>query len=104
MADRFYPNAMPDFVAEIPTPSTQQQGAAGSDPLMKLLSMPYASLSQHFKRAALELKETVLSLSLHCDVCSIYSVYPYRALPTKCLCYCLPDCERDVYSDWKTRA
>ncbi|EOX99391.1 GCR2-like 2 isoform 2, partial [Theobroma cacao] len=54
MADRFFPNVLPDFVSE----TTEQKEEVG-DTLMKLLSMPYSSLSQHFKRAALDLKETV---------------------------------------------
>lgn len=103
MADRFFPNVMPDFVSEIPTLSstnlTEQE--AGSDSLMKLLSMPYPSLSQHFKRIALDLKETVLSLSIDCDVKYYISL---ASLPTDCLCYCLTDCKRDVGSEWKTRA
>jgi hypothetical protein len=54
MADRFFPNVMPDFVAESTAVSAEAQ-----DSLMKLLSMPYHSLSERFKRAALDLKETV---------------------------------------------
>ncbi|KAH7533306.1 lanC-like protein GCL2 [Ziziphus jujuba] len=65
MADRFFPNLMPGFVAEMPTSSTslaqQQQHEAGSDSLMRLLSMPYPSLSHHFKRTALDLRETIVS-------------------------------------------
>lgn len=52
MADRFFINEMPDSVAEIATEEVE-------DSLMKLLSMPYATLSERFKRAALDLKETV---------------------------------------------
>ena len=62
MADRFFPNIMPDFVAETPASSTyenEQEEEAAADSLMKLLSTPYSSLSQHFKRAGLDLKETV---------------------------------------------
>lgn len=53
MADRFFINEMPDSVAEIATEEAE-------DSLMKLLSMPYATLSERFKRAALDLKETVV--------------------------------------------
>lgn len=71
MADRFFPNVMPDFVkeeaeAEAEAASTQQpqeEGTSVGDSLMHLLSMPYSSLSQRFQRAALDLKETVPSLS-----------------------------------------
>ncbi|TXG55189.1 hypothetical protein EZV62_020445 [Acer yangbiense] len=55
MADRFFPNVMPDFVEET---ALHQDDAA--DSLLKLLSMPYPSLSQSFKRAALDLKEIVV--------------------------------------------
>ncbi|KAH1031184.1 hypothetical protein J1N35_043358 [Gossypium stocksii] len=55
MADRFFPNVLPDFVPE----TTQHEQQEIGDTLMKLLSMPYSSLSQHFKRTALDLKETV---------------------------------------------
>ncbi|KAM3343540.1 lanC-like protein GCL2 isoform X2 [Capsicum galapagoense] len=66
MADRFYPNVMPDFVAENPAAeqvveeehSIPQQGTHES--LLKLLSTPYHTLSEKFKRAALDVKETVL--------------------------------------------
>ncbi|XP_062153051.1 lanC-like protein GCL2 [Alnus glutinosa] len=55
MADRFFPNVMPDFVAESTVISAEAQ-----DSLMELLSMPYHSLSERFKRAALDLKETIV--------------------------------------------
>ncbi|GLT29724.1 hypothetical protein SLA2020_045700 [Shorea laevis] len=56
MADRFFPNSMPDFIAEA---TRDSETTVGEDSLMKLLSMPYSALSQHFKRAALDLKETI---------------------------------------------
>ncbi|MBA0633507.1 hypothetical protein Godav_025993, partial [Gossypium davidsonii] len=56
MADRFFPNEMPTFVAE----SAVSTGAAGGDSLTNLLSLPYKSLSDHLKSAALALKETVV--------------------------------------------
>ncbi|KAK8312839.1 hypothetical protein V6Z11_D01G069200 [Gossypium hirsutum] len=56
MADRFFPNEMPTFVAE----STVSTGATGGDSLTNLLSLPYKSLSDHLKSAALALKETVV--------------------------------------------
>ncbi|PPS10217.1 hypothetical protein GOBAR_AA10432 [Gossypium barbadense] len=55
MADCFFPNVLPDFVPE----TTQHEQQEIGDTLIKLLSMPYSSLSQHFKRTALDLKETV---------------------------------------------
>ncbi|XP_022748890.1 lanC-like protein GCL2 isoform X2 [Durio zibethinus] len=54
MADRFFPNVLPDLVAE----KMEHKEEIG-ETLMKLLSMPYSSLSQHFKRTALDLKETI---------------------------------------------
>ncbi|OVA00559.1 Lanthionine synthetase C-like [Macleaya cordata] len=57
MADRFFPNQMPDFVSE-----TAEEGVAESsgDSLLKLLSLPYSSISEKFKRAALGLKESIV--------------------------------------------
>lgn len=60
MADRFFENVMPDFAEEIP--HEEDDSAQDSNSLLKLLRMPYSSLSQRFKRAALDLKETVRSL------------------------------------------
>lgn len=57
MADRFLPNLLPDFVPEETT--VDIESAAVQDSLMKLLYMPHSTLSQHFKRAALDLKETI---------------------------------------------
>lgn len=77
MADRYFPNVMPDFVAETPPPTTVTGGeeeivAQGTqESLMRLLSMPYATLSKRLMRAALDLKETVrtlLFLSLYVDL------------------------------------
>ncbi|KAK4577530.1 hypothetical protein RGQ29_027879 [Quercus rubra] len=63
MAGRFFPNVMPDFVAEATAETQDEEGkepvVVTQDSLMKLLSMPYSSLSQRFKRAALDLKETI---------------------------------------------
>ncbi|KAK4286171.1 hypothetical protein QN277_002765 [Acacia crassicarpa] len=63
MADRFFPNVFPGFVPEA-SPSTlkEQQDAVSigdQDSLTKLLTMPYAPLSERFKRTALDLKETI---------------------------------------------
>lgn len=55
MADRFFPNVMPDFV---PEKETEDEEVAG-DSLAKHLSMSYQLLSEQLKRAALDLKETV---------------------------------------------
>lgn len=62
MADRYFPNVMPDFVTESTTPTQEEQVplVTTQDSLLKLLSMPYPSLSERFKRAALDLKETIV--------------------------------------------
>lgn len=65
MADRFFPNEMPDFVPEEEAEGTDKQGeirtvAQGTqESLSKLLSLPYSTLSQRLQRAAIDLKETV---------------------------------------------
>ncbi|XP_073155156.1 lanC-like protein GCL2 [Henckelia pumila] len=67
MADRFFPNEMPDFL-----PEKQEQEAVGGDKhgtvaqgtqesLLKLLSLPYPTLSQRLQRAAIDLKETIVA-------------------------------------------
>ncbi|KAJ0112169.1 hypothetical protein Patl1_02223 [Pistacia atlantica] len=56
MSDRFFPNVMPDFAEE----TTEQKDDTTGESLLKLLSMPYPFLSQRFKRAALDLKETIV--------------------------------------------
>ncbi|XP_027347495.1 lanC-like protein GCL2 isoform X2 [Abrus precatorius] len=64
MADRFFPNPMPEFVPET-TPSTPQEQqealtVGDGDSLSKLLAMPHVPLSERLKRAALDLKETIV--------------------------------------------
>ncbi|MED6189513.1 LanC-like protein gcl2 [Stylosanthes scabra] len=62
MADRFFPNTMPQFVPETGTSLQHQEQEAltiGADSLPSLLSMPYAQLAELLKRAALDLKETI---------------------------------------------
>ncbi|XP_010245303.1 PREDICTED: lanC-like protein GCL2 [Nelumbo nucifera] len=58
MADRFFPNEMPDFVAET-TEETAPEGVG--DSLRKLLSLPYPTVAEKFKRTALDLKETIVT-------------------------------------------
>uniref|UniRef100_A0A5B7ADD2 Putative lanC-like protein GCR2 n=1 Tax=Davidia involucrata TaxID=16924 RepID=A0A5B7ADD2_DAVIN len=59
MADRFFPNEMPDF-----TPETALEEAAseriGDSSVTKLLSLSYKSVAERLNRAALDLKETVV--------------------------------------------
>lgn len=61
MADRYFPNNMPDFVAEINGEEEEEEAVAqgSEESLMRLLSMRYDSFSERLKRAALDLKETV---------------------------------------------
>ncbi|KAI3504475.1 hypothetical protein L1887_25973 [Cichorium endivia] len=57
MADRFFPNEMPEFIKEEdpPPPETTR------NPLTKTLSLPYNTFSDKLKRAAFDLKETIVS-------------------------------------------
>ncbi|GLU23419.1 hypothetical protein SLE2022_394230 [Rubroshorea leprosula] len=58
MADRFFPNEMPDFVPETTAGETITFNTR--DSLTKLLYLPYNTLSEKLKRSALDLKETVV--------------------------------------------
>lgn len=63
MADRFFPNEMPRFVAE--TTLEEEEEAIPSqtptpDSLTPFLSLPYQTLSAEFQAAALRLKQSVL--------------------------------------------
>lgn len=67
MADRFFPNIMPDFVQENPRveQEIEQQGhkiphQGTEESLLRLLSSPYHLLSEKLKRAALDIKETIV--------------------------------------------
>ncbi|XP_017433840.1 lanC-like protein GCL2 [Vigna angularis] len=62
MAVRFFQNPMPEFVPEATpsTPQEQEEALTVGDSLTKLLAMPYAPLSERLKRAALDLKETIV--------------------------------------------
>ncbi|KAH8490434.1 hypothetical protein H0E87_022825 [Populus deltoides] len=57
MTDRFFPNVMPSFVTE---DIQEEDKVTDEDSLMKLLSMPYTSLSKQFQRSGLDLKETIV--------------------------------------------
>lgn len=84
MADRFFPNDMPNSVPETDDPSAA--GAVGSSSsLLKLLSLPYSKTAERFLRAGLDLKEKVhlsllLAISLlFLDTCFfICSLFPGR--------------------------
>ncbi|KAL3632311.1 LanC-like protein gcl2 [Castilleja foliolosa] len=63
MADRYFPNEMPDFVQESPNvaeegPDIQPRATQAS--LIRLLQLPYSNLSSKFQHAALDLKETIV--------------------------------------------
>lgn len=67
MADRCFVNEMPDF---IPETAVDKESTAGEDSLKKLLSLPYKKLSEKLKRAAFDLKETVI------DPIALFYLYP----------------------------
>ncbi|KAL6651089.1 hypothetical protein ACP70R_010014 [Stipagrostis hirtigluma subsp. patula] len=58
MADRFFPNDMPNYVAEGAAPPPAADGPSSS--LHALLSLPYPALADRFLRAALQLKQKVV--------------------------------------------
>ncbi|XP_014494612.1 lanC-like protein GCL2 isoform X2 [Vigna radiata var. radiata] len=62
MAVRFFQNPMPEFVPEATpsTPQEQEEALTVGNSLTKLLAMPHAPLSERLKRAALDLKETIV--------------------------------------------
>ncbi|OAY72749.1 lanC-like protein GCL2 [Ananas comosus] len=55
MADRFFPNEMPDFVEE-----EKESSRAQPSTLLALLSLPYPKLADKLLKAALDLKEQVV--------------------------------------------
>ncbi|KAL6544377.1 hypothetical protein OROMI_023239 [Orobanche minor] len=55
MADRFFLNEMPDYIPESPTIQS-----SASDSLTELLHLPDKTLSELLKKAALDLKDTVV--------------------------------------------
>ncbi|KAL8167313.1 hypothetical protein V2J09_008812 [Rumex salicifolius] len=63
MADRFFPNEMPEFIPETPldepTPESSAHTSRG-DSLTKLLHLPFRSLSQQLLNSATEIKDTVV--------------------------------------------
>ncbi|KAL0001156.1 hypothetical protein SO802_014937 [Lithocarpus litseifolius] len=59
MADRFFPNEMPDFVAEDEASPASGSGGA-KDSLTKLLHLPYKTLSHKLQKSALDLKQMVV--------------------------------------------
>ncbi|KAL8131324.1 lanC-like protein GCL2 isoform X2 [Apium graveolens] len=63
MANRYFDNDMPDFVDETPGAEKEGEEVVGQgteESLVRLLCMPYHSFSENLKRAALDLKETVV--------------------------------------------
>ncbi|CAI9089439.1 OLC1v1024011C1 [Oldenlandia corymbosa var. corymbosa] len=66
MTDRYFPNQMPDFVEEDPTLQQECQQAdkipepGTEEALLRLLATPYAAIHESLKRAALDLKETIV--------------------------------------------
>ncbi|KAI3736172.1 hypothetical protein L6452_15706 [Arctium lappa] len=69
MTDRYFENFMLDFVEEkAKVAGIEEEEEKEEDSLLKLLSTPYPTLSEKLKRAALDLKETVLPSSHYVDV------------------------------------
>ncbi|KAJ9550181.1 hypothetical protein OSB04_014226 [Centaurea solstitialis] len=63
MTDRYFDNFMLDFVEEkanVKGIEQEEEQKEEQDPLLKLLSTPYPTLSEKLKRAALDLKETIV--------------------------------------------
>ncbi|KAL3503244.1 hypothetical protein ACH5RR_037693 [Cinchona calisaya] len=58
MADRFFPNELPDYIPETPVEESASERA--QDSLTKLLHLPFKTLSEKLKIAALDLKQTVV--------------------------------------------
>ncbi|XP_004291663.1 PREDICTED: lanC-like protein GCR2 [Fragaria vesca subsp. vesca] len=80
MADRYLENDMPDFVEE---EAPAEEAEVGS--LARLLSLPYATLSDMLKSSALDLKQTVVMQTWGKRV-GDYSLYT-GALGTACLAF-----------------
>lgn len=59
MADRFFPNEMPDFIPETAATAGIPAVAAG-DSLSRLLCLPYKALCETLKKSALDLKDQVV--------------------------------------------
>ncbi|KAK1421333.1 hypothetical protein QVD17_23584 [Tagetes erecta] len=60
MTDRYFDNFMSDYVQEKATIPGVDDNEKEQDSLIKLLSLPYPTLSENLKRAALDLKETIV--------------------------------------------
>lgn len=65
MADRYFPNELPDFVEEQAAEEAAAVVAAagrGRDSLTELLRLPYKAFSEKLESAALEIKDRVFIL------------------------------------------
>lgn len=67
MAERHFPNDMPNYLPEITTAVDEAATERSKDSLANLLSLPYNRLSERLKTSALELKHRVgtASVSIH---------------------------------------
>lgn len=105
MADRFFPNEMPNFIPE--TAEAEKLAEKAQDSLTKLLHLPYKNVAEKIQKSALVLKEKVptvpllhsTSIWIPCNFIRISRLF------TWCLCFCLTellwfvsDCGGDVGS------
>lgn len=81
MADRFFPNDMPDFVAEVPPDEAGSPSERAKTSLAKLLSLPFRALSDTLKSSAMDLKERVLL-----NLCKIQVSHPKSCLFVGAVC------------------
>lgn len=62
MADRYFPNELPDYRPDSAPMEVSGSGKAKKDSLTKLLHLPYTSLSERLKNAALDIKQKVFHI------------------------------------------
>ncbi|CAI9088548.1 OLC1v1022898C1 [Oldenlandia corymbosa var. corymbosa] len=61
MADRYFPNELPDYKSDAKTMEEESASREAKDSLTKLLRLPYPSLSERLKIAALDIKKKVVN-------------------------------------------
>lgn len=68
MAERYYPNEMPDLTVQELVPENAK------DSLIKLLSLPYDTIGQRLKQDAINLKDEVFFYFFYLSYCFFYGV------------------------------